>query len=531
MAFEDPAAGAPDAASGGPDATAIDRRLHPLSWLFATASFAKGFIVPAILVLFASGGLNYQLWAAVFIVPMAIRSVVHCIVFRYGFADDEMVVREGVLIRKERHIPYERIQNIDLVQNPFHRAVDVALVRVETASGGKPEAVIRVLSLAAVEEMRARVFATRTVPGPVAGTERQAVAGTDGSGPCTGRRTLLETPVAELIKLGVISNKGLVVVGAALGLLWQQDGWWEVDWTDGVEPWLAPGRVWLQTVSDSPALFVAIAGLTVLVVAAVLLRVFSIGWFLVQLHGFTLSRKGEDLRAEYGLLNRVSRTIPRPRIQLLKTIESPLHRWFGRQSLELQTVGGGTQEPDLEDSGSDTSGRWLAPMIDTRKLPALLREVLPQIDLDEVHWEPIAQRAWRRVFKRWAALVAGLMLVGTVLLDPWALVFGLLAVPLIYAHSRLYVKHAGYALTRWGLLFKSGWWERTTKIVRYSKIQTVAQEESPFDRRNGMASVLVDTAGAEMIGHTIAIPYLDLAVAGELSRRLYEESSRRAFRL
>ena len=33
-----------------------------------------------------------------------------------------------------------------------------------------------------------------------------------------------------------------------------------------------------------------------------------------------------------------------------------------------------------------------------------------------------------------------------------------------------------------------------------------------------------------MQGHTIEIPYLDTAVAGAVARRLYRESSRRAFR-
>ena len=75
----------------------------------------------------------------------------------------------------------------------------------------------------------------------------------------------------------------------------------------------------------------------------------------------------------------------------------------------------------------------------------------------------------------------------------------------------------------------SGWFTRKLKLVRYGKIQTVSTKASPLDRRAGMASVQVDTAGAEGMGHTIEIPYLDTAVAGDLARRLFEESSRRAF--
>ena len=40
----------------------------------------------------------------------------------YAFADEELVVRSGLLFRNERHIRYSRIQNIETVQNPLHRA-------------------------------------------------------------------------------------------------------------------------------------------------------------------------------------------------------------------------------------------------------------------------------------------------------------------------------------------------------------------------------------------------------------------------
>ena len=63
-----------------------------------------------------------------------------------------------------------------------------------------------------------------------------------------------------------------------------------------------------------------------------------------------------------------------------------------------------------------------------------------------------------------------------------------------------------------------------------ARIQTVGLGESPFDRRHRMASVRIDTAGGAASGYTIAIPYLERAVADEVARRLYAEAGRRAFR-
>ena len=535
-----------------------DRRLHPLSWIFTAAQFVKGLIVPALVVLVASGGASPELWGVVFIAPVLVSAVVKQVVYRYRLDEDEIVVRDGILTRTERHIPYARIQNIDLVRNPLHGMFKVALVRVQTSSGTRPEAVMRVLSLDAVEDMRARVFAGRTTSTGA----RDTAAGDDtpetptlGQGPAAAGaapaasadlrdRVLLRLPARELVKLGIVSNKGMIVVGATLGLF-SQSVPWETELDDLVEPYLrsAADRLPLGSAADwltgagfeSRVLTVGLLAMIVLCLAFILLRVLSIGWFFLQLHGFTLTRRGTDLGADYGLFTRISRTIPTSRIQSLKSTETPLHRWFRRQSLELRTVGGSASAStdvdfDPGGGGPKAESQWLAPMIETGRVPALLEQVLPDTALDGIDWEPIARRARRRIIRRLLMIIAPATLLAGLLVDPWAFAPGVAAALFAGLHAHLYVRHAAYALTGWGLLFRTGWWNRTLTIVRYGKIQTVALGESPFDRRHGMASVRIDTAGAESSGHTIAIPYLEAAVARDVADRLYDEAGRRAFR-
>ena len=503
-----------------------ERRLHPLSWLFAAAQVAKGFIVPAVVVLFASGE-SYELWALAFAVPVTVGAVLQYAVFRYRLAPDEMVVRDGLLTRTERHIPYARIQNVDLVQNPLHRLLRVALVRVETASGSKPEAVMRVLSLDAVDEMRSAVFTGRGEP---------AAARAPGWSPAdAGAGPLLHLGVGELAKLGTISNRGLVVVGAVAGLWWQR-----TRFGSDLGDWAAPlvesvlAR-WPGLAGGPPILQAVLGGAVLLVAAVVLLRLFSIGWYLLQLYDFTLRRRGPDLAAAYGLLTRVSRTIPTSRVQSLRATESPLHRWFGRQSVELRTAGGGAGpdvNADLDGAGGGASAekQWLAPLVETARVPALIEAVLPDAGLDRVRWEMLPRRAWRRIFVRCVAVaVLPPTLAAAVALSPWMF---LLVVPgglAAAVHARLTVRHAAYALAPWGVLSRLGWWNRTLTLVRYARIQTVALCESPFDRRHGMASVRIDTAGAAAGRYTIRIPYLDRETAGAVARRLHDEAARRPF--
>ncbi len=538
-----------------------DRRLHRLSWIFTAAQFAKGFIVPALLLLVASGGGGYELWGAFFVGPVIAAALVQYRVYRYRLAADEMVVRDGILTRTERHIPYERIQNIDLVRNPLHRLCGVALVRVETASGTRPEAVMRVLSLDAVAEMHARVFAGRPAArdavaartsdglGGLPGGSPPPVA-VDGPGavqvPSTatagepGGQVLLRVPAGELVKLGIVSNKGMVVVAAALGLFAQArpDG-------DMFEPALrsAAERVPLGAAADwltglrlaGSVLTGVLLAVILVVVAFVLLRALSVGWFLLQLHGFTLTRRGSDLRADYGLFTRVSRTIPTGRIQSLTATESPLHRWFRRQSLELRTVGGAASADagvdfDASSEGPRAESQWLAPMVETPRVPVLLRQVLPEVDLAGVTWRPLAAGARRRVLVRGLALAAAVTLLGGLIAGPWGLALAFPAALAALVHAHRWTSRAGYAVTAWGVLFRSGWWTRRLAVVPLARIQTVGLGESPFDRRHRMASVRIDTAGGAASGYTIAIPYLERAVAEGVVRGLYAEAGQRAFR-
>ena len=72
-------------------------------------------------------------------------AVLEYVFVRYALGPEGLVIRRGLLFRSVRHVPYGRIQNIDLRENPLHRLLRVAEVQVQTASGEETEARIREL--------------------------------------------------------------------------------------------------------------------------------------------------------------------------------------------------------------------------------------------------------------------------------------------------------------------------------------------------------------------------------------------------
>lgn len=495
-----------------------DRRLHPLSILFNIGRQFGAIALPLVLIFIGRGSDEdrWTVYAVVFLVPYTAIAVGRYLSFRYRYEASDLVIRRGFIFRNQRHIPYSRIQNIDAVQNIVHRLAGVVDVKIQTGGGSEPEATLSVLTLADLEEMRARVFATRGAAAPLS----------DATAPATQQSELLHLPPRELAVYGLVENRGLIVIGAALGLLWE----------------FTPPRILDQYVGDqaSRGLFRSIrqvvfagggpswravgVGLSAVLVFLLLTRVFSVVWALIRLHGYRLTQSGDDLRAEYGLLTRVTATIPRRRIQTITVRESLWHRVCGRASVRVATAGGTATEQERVTEQRE----WLAPIIHRERVPDLLERLLPRVDLRAIEWRGVHPRAFRRALFRRLAGGIWLTLLAMVVLG----LKGAWLIPLIVlsavVRAHLYVKHLGWAITQDVVLFREGALGRLMTVAPLVRVQVVDLFESPFDRRTEMARVRVDTAGGGG-GHRVDVPYLPRQDADALYATLSAAASRTAF--
>jgi putative membrane protein len=530
-----------------------DHRLHPSSILFGLAGSLRAFLFPAIVVLLTTGRsspdssdpgnwgparwmnrwmpgdveiANWQFWFLLFLIPAAMVALARYFSFRLRYEGTELVIRSGILFRNERHVPYARIQNLDAVRNVVHRLFGVAEVRVETGGGQTPEATISVLHESVFEEMRRRVFEGRSranAPG------EDAPAASDEAVSAVEPQTLLHLPFRELLLNGLLDNRGVVVIAAMYGVLWEF-GLFRVVWerwvTDSYAPGLLRDTVTTLAAGRLPSLGrigVILAGLIGLLV---LVRVLSMIWSVLRLYDFRLSRVGEDVRTEYGLLTRITATIPLQRVQTLTIRETPLQRLVKRMSVRVETAGGHASPHD----GPKQPREWLAPIIRHDAVPALVREVLPGFELSTLKWQPLHPRAFRRAVK-------APILFAFVMTIPFLFWFGrggLVMLPIfvtwLIGLTWIQVRHTQWAVSDDTLASRSGWLWRNVIVVPVVKIQAVGRIESPFDRRTAMAGVRVDTAGSGAPAHRISIPYLARETAAALYERLATQTAQTAFR-
>lgn len=495
-----------------------ERRLHPVSFLFSIAGQLRELLLPGLIVILTAGstGGRWDTWLILLIIPYAAFSLGRCLSYRYRFDDREMVVRTGFVFRNERRIPYSRIQNVDAVQRPLHRLLRVVEVHVQTGGGAEPEAIMRVLPLAALQEMRERVAFEK---GQTPAVEQAGVP---------EARLLLELPAREIALRGFIENRGAVLIAAAFGVVWELgliERLMELVFSDE-----AAGRGVVRRIAGAllgrgfPPLRHLVIAAVAFAVLLLVVRLVSVVESLVRLHGFKLTREGDALRAEYGLFTKVTATIPLQRIQLLTVTESPIHRWFSRLAVRVDTAGGNAQ------GDGAVRREALAPILRRADLPALLAEVLPGIDATAVRWQPAAPGAVRREFVQ-TAVVAGVVSAACILmLGVWSVVLLAALLALAAGYARRAVAAIGWGVRDSAVFYKSGWLWRHTSVAPFSRFQTVVLTQSPFDRRTRMARVAVDTAGAARGAHRVDIPYIDREIAGRLHRELAAEAARTTFR-
>jgi putative membrane protein len=467
--------------------------------LFAVTSTLRAFLIP-LLVLLVAARSSYELWVGLMIVPALIGALVRYYSYRYTLTGDELVIRSGLIFKNERHIPYSRIHNLAGVQTPLHRLLGVVEVRVETGGGAEPEARMRVLSVAARDELRRRVLDERTVKE------------TSAAPAPPERRSILRLPLTELFLHGFLSNRGMLVVGAVVGVAYQLD-FFSTDQSKLL------GRAFRALGALDGAVSRVLTVAAMVLGFVILLRIFSIAWAMVTFYGFDVRSNGKELRTTYGLLTRNTFTVPLHRIQLLSVCDRPLERLFERVEVQADTAGG---KPTDSDSHKHPK---LAPLLRRSMRDRFVREVQPGIDLGDVAWTPVHDSARRRIFRLWmwvgllvtVLAVAGLGLWGALVLPSW-LILG-------WINARFQARAWRWAVQPDTVLCRSGWVWRKLTLARIAKIQSLSIAESPFDRRWGTATLRIDTAGGRTGGPRLRLRFLEATVARELRDSLAVEAA------
>lgn len=485
----------------GPESFAM-RRLHPATMIIELMrrlwNLVYFIIVVLLLRFFGRGGGEWHEYVLVGIAVFgAAGAVLRYVTVRYGIEGGRLVLRSGIITRQKRTIPLDRIQNIEFKRGVLHRWMGVVDVQVETAGGVEPEASLSVLALSDAQRLKSELLRR--------GQEQPGDDQMDTAPP------LFQSSLPQLILLGATENRAGLIIGTLAGL-WYTFG-------EAADRIRAPLQQWInENLGDTLHAAFWIAGLVVALVLA--------GWIVsivlttVQYYGFVL-RRGEDrLRRRYGLFTQHETTLPLVRIQVLR-IDAPLpRRLLGYATMFAETAG---SVADRQFAGSTP----VCPLIRTRSVGGLLRELLAGIDWERVEWRPVSRLTIRRGFIRYSITGLIIVAVAAIALD-WRI---LAAIPVVLAiaavAARARYAALGYAEQGDYLLARAGVWTRRTWIVPRGKVQSIDCRQSPFQRRLELASVSISTAAGRGAAMSPTIVDLQRPLAATLQDRLSADAAQR----
>ncbi len=418
------------------------------------------------------------------IAVVGIISLINHFFFRFWIDSDTFYVREGWLKKKNKTIPIDRIQSLNVEQTLLHRFSKTGKVFVETAGSAKAEVEIRAIRMDVVEELQRKLFHThRQSSGKVVETILSEA-----------EKPLFTLGFLDLIKVGLSQNHLRtigVVLAVAIGFLDDLENQWGI---------LPEGKLeeMGEAVQSMMVLVMMGALLTVGVIIASVVRI------LLSHADLALFYNGQRFRLNAGLLTIRETVVSHRKLQSLTWSENPIQRLFGLVRLDFSQA-----------TVDSPEGRQQVaiPGMYRQPLQEILRLVFPSEKRDHGAWSGIDPRyAW----KQWIgtgllpALIIGIggYIVEFTMWIPamiWLLVSALFA--------RKMTRRWQWFLNQDLLILKQGWLSPRTTMLPIYKIQSMSIHQNPIQRWRDLVSITVHTASG-----TEWIPYIPIDKARLLQR-------------
>lgn len=450
--------------------------------------------------------------------------------FRYWLTDTELVIKSGVLTRQHRNIPLDKIQNVEIVQTLLPRITGTAQVQVVTAGSSSAEGVLQFVSLEEAYRIRevVRSYSRKAAVKPETEQDSDTAfvsASRDGEGQ-PGHATQevpdqippLRNPVESVhpdrVPLYDMSVKRVLLSGVFqfsllyIAIIFSALQFFQPD-PEKMISWLLRSRYdpFVEAVRASP-------------ISSALWAVFGAGFLswisgiavnFNKYFGFRLWMEGSKVGKRSGLLTLAEGSIPLSKIQALVLRTNPVREFAGFNAMHVQTMG-------LE--SNESGHRIVVPFAriseTTRVATDLVSYSLPSA------FKHVSKKRILRLFVRYSLLL--LVLIVALYTQNTEFIWLVFASPLLFLLAYAQWRRHGYTFLGDSLGVRRGIIKRQTWILPVSKMQVFYTTQSFFQRRRGLKSVYVDSAGASSVSRPVIVD-LEASIADDLVRDVYRKFS------
>lgn len=413
---------------------------------------------------------------------------------KFYISENQLIVQSGWLRKKNLSIPLQNIQAVHLEQNVWQQVFGVSKVSFDATGSEKVEVQLDALATGKAEELKRLLMDHKQ------------------NQPHLKPETVSQSPhsyklgLADLIKLSLTANHleaFLLLFAFSFNLIGEVRRIFDFDEQEEYFESYAQEMLG-QTAYIAFVLLLGVATVSLL---------FSTVRVFIKFFDFSLSDNDQTWKIKHGLLNRQQKSIPLKKIQIISWRTSWLRRKFDYWTLLVQSVGHSRQQQKQHVQ---------IPILAFSEVVRLVESYQKFTGIDGPSSNSIEPDYWKR-----KSLLLGLplaiipMVASWFWIEWWSLFFLLVAV---YTTAHYYVVYKNF---RWqsvpaGLQLVSGAWGRKFTLLNWPKVQQVHIHQSPYQRRQQLATIVFLTAGGRVV-----LPYLKLSAATALADRvLYEVESR-----
>lgn len=440
------------------------QRLHPLSILDYLVRHIYSLLqalLPLLLVAVAQSGSRkwFLLAVPILMVLFVAYGVLYWLRYVFYLSEQELRLEYGVIIRKQRYIPFERIQSVQISAGILQRLFGLVKVEVETAGGGnKAEFVLAALSRQKAEALREILQAG----GNVRNQTEEVPSGIE-----------YHLSTRALLLLASTSNGIGVAISALLVVVSQLD-----DFFATLNIWVKIGQ-YAEGLATGKISMIILALFILLLLAWLISLVGSI----IRFAGFQLVREGENIKISRGLLEKQQLTLPIKRIQAIRVVEGVLRQPFGMVSVQVVSIS--------NSASAKGEGNVLFPLLPRSQFNRFIEEIAPEFAMTmNIQKLPVNARRRYLIVNALPALIIAIL---AAIYLPWGYL-ALLIVPLAAWLGNNQYRTAGWQIDTDKLLLRSRTLGSITTIVPRRRIQSLDSAQHFFQQRRGLTNLRIDVA-------------------------------------
>jgi putative membrane protein len=440
----------------------------------------------------------------------------HVLTSRYRITSEQVEWTTGLLLRKHRAIPLDRVRTVDVTSEPKHRLFSLSAVRIGTGrhshgqGPGGDQLVLDAVSQTEAHRLRTVLLHRKEVVTESAPPPERVIAEVD----------------KKWLRYAPFTLSGLAVVGAVFATVWHFATQLHIDPVN-----VGPLRDLVEGLANTAIwLIVAVAALVLLVVVSLL----SLGGYVLSFWNFRLTREAEGtLHIRRGLITTRSVSIEEERLRGVEVKEPlPLRSAGGAR---LTAIAGGLRAG----KGGDKGGGLLLPPAPIDKVHEVAADVLREnFDPATV---PLTRHPRRALNRRLNRAVGGVLILAAALfglawidfLPSWMWQAALVLVPFAALVGWDRYRNLGHAIVGRYLVSRSGSLARTTVAIRREGLTGIVVSRSFFQRRAGLITVIAPIAAGSGaysvvdVGESAGLAMAEQAAPGLLTPFLDRTSCRR----